>query len=80
VHCRALGDLGPVVESCVVSDLEPEACGAGIRLERDGEAGGGTPVLLQNAADPAVHDCRSMRFFERAMRAAERSNAVLIRH
>ena len=35
--------------------LEAEACRAAVRLQRDGEAGGGALVLLQDAADLPVH-------------------------
>src|SRR4029079_15435058 len=51
----ALRERGPIVEGGVVIGPETEACRAAVRLQRDGEAGGGTLVLLQDAADLPVH-------------------------
>src|SRR5438132_4774882 len=50
----ALRERGPVVECGVVSDAEAETSRAAIRLQRDCEAGGGTLVWLQDAADLPV--------------------------
>ena len=46
---------GPIVERGIVIDTEAEASRGAVRLQRDCEAGGGTLVLLQNAADLPVH-------------------------
>ena len=41
---------------------QTQACRAAVRLQRDGEAGGGTLVLLQDAADLPVHRRRIKLF------------------
>jgi len=51
----ALRERGPIVEGGVMIGPETQACRAAVRLQRDGEAGGGTLVLLQDAADLPVH-------------------------
>src|SRR5262249_28594166 len=50
-----LGEFSPEVERGVGGDAEAETGGAGIRLQRDGEAGGGPLVALERAADLPVH-------------------------
>ena len=50
----ALGELGPGIERRVVGNTEADTCGAAIRLQRNDEAGGGTLVALENAADLPV--------------------------
>jgi len=57
-----LRDRGPIVEGGVASDVEPEARRAGVGLQRDGEAGGGALVSLEDAADLPVHRRRIERF------------------
>src|SRR5262249_2768936 len=51
----ALRERGPIVERGVVSDMEAEAGRASIRLQRYGEAGSGTLILLQDTADLPGH-------------------------
>ena len=55
-------ERGPIVERCVASDVEPEARRAGVGLQRDGEAGGGALVSLEDAADLPVRRRRIKRF------------------
>src|SRR5258708_17810609 len=54
----ALREGGPVVERGIVNDAKADTSGAAIRLQRDREAGSGALVLLQDAADLAVHHRR----------------------
>jgi hypothetical protein len=51
----ALRERGPVVEGVIVNDAKAETRRAAIRLQRDREAGGGSLVLLQDAADLPLH-------------------------
>jgi len=54
----ALRDRGPVVEGVVVNDAKAETRGTAIRRQRDCEACGGSLVLLLDAANLPVHNCR----------------------
>ncbi len=58
----ALRERGPIVERSVASDVEPKARRAGVGLQGDREAGGGSLVALEDAADLPVHSRRIERF------------------
>ena len=51
----AFRERGPMIERGAVIDAEAEARRAAVWLQRNCEAGGGTLVLLQDAADLPVH-------------------------
>src|SRR5437868_13559853 len=75
-------ECGPVIKRVVAGDAQAKAGGAGIGFQRNCEARGGALVLLQDAADLAVHrrrvaallwtsDARGQAFERRGDAAAE---------